>query len=297
MIPAGIAEAISPVTGAVRHAQQVGGGCISNATRVEAAGGIFFLKYGSGEAGATFLAEAEGLRALREAAAGTGLGVPAVLQVRNTGPAAGFLLLEWVEPGRTTKAYWEGFGAALAALHRARAPRTGEDGPYGFGADNFIGRLPQRNRWHREWPAFFREERLVPQMERARQAGRWQPAWSRYAERLLARLEELLPASPHPSMLHGDLWSGNAMATADGRAVLIDPAAYVGDREADLGMTELFGGFDERFYRAYDSAWPLEEGQAARRDLYNLYHLLNHLNHFGGGYAGAVEGLLRRFGG
>ena len=284
------------LVGAVREIRSVGGGCISNASRVEAEGGTFFLKHAEGEAGRTFEAEARGLRALHTAAASTGLSVPEVVFAQDAdGRVAGLLLLRWIEPGRTGRAYWERFGAALALMHRANAPERGAAGPWGFPADNFIGRLPQRNDWRERWPDFFRDCRLVPQFERARRGGVWNRAWDVNADRLLARLDALLPASAHPSVLHGDLWSGNHLPGADGTPWLVDPAAYVGHREADLAMTELFGGFDGRFYDAYRTAFPLETGYEERRDVYNLYHLVNHLNHFGGSYAHQVAAVLQRF--
>jgi protein-ribulosamine 3-kinase len=297
VIPQALAATLAPYTGSISGAASVGGGCIAHATRLQAERGTFFLKHSDTEAGDTFEAEAAGLLALGEAARDTGIGVPRVLAAANRGPGPGHLLLEWIEPGRQDGRYWEGFGTALAALHRSPAPRTDPRGPYGLGSSNFIGRLPQTNRWHSDWPSYFADERLLPQLERARASGHWEPAWSKQGERLLSRLASLLPSAPFPSTLHGDLWSGNVLAGEDGRPWLVDPAAYIGDRETDLAMTELFGGFDARFHRAYQSAWPLQAGYEERRELYNLYHLLNHLNHFGASYAAGVGRILRRFGG
>lgn len=290
-LPEPIAERVRDVVGEVRRAEAVGGGCIANATRVEAGAGTFFLKWADGEAGRTFEAEAAGLRALRSADAP--LVVPEVLAVEDAaGERPGFLLMDWVEAGRPSAPFWTGFGEGLAALHRHAEPA----GRYGFGQSNFIGRLPQPNDWRADWPAFFRSQRLAPQIAMARGSGRWRSGWDAPANVLLARLDDLLPADPPASVLHGDLWSGNFLPTSIGRAALIDPAAYFGHREADLALTELFGGFDGRFYDAYRAAWPLAPGYAERREVYNLYHLLNHLNHFGAGYAGGVERVLRRFG-
>ena len=290
-LPGSIADRVHALAGEVRRAGPVGGGCIANATRVETVGGTFFLKWSEGEAGRTFEAEAAGLRALR--AADAPLVVPEVLAAEDAaGGRPGFLLMDWIEAGRPVGRFWAGFGEALAALHRHTEP----EGRYGFERANFIGRLPQSNAWRTDWPDFFRSQRLAPQIAMARDSGRWRSGWDALADRLLARLGDLLPARPPASMLHGDLWSGNVLTADDGRAALIDPAAYFGHREADLAMTELFGGFDGRFYDAYRAAWPLEPGYAERREVYNLYHLVNHLNHFGAGYAGGVERVLRRFG-
>ena len=269
----------------------VGGGCIAHATRIETERGRFFLKWNDGEAGQTFAAEADGLRTLRTVAPPE-LVVPEVLAVQNGADTTGFLLLDWIEPGRTDRAGWTQFGEALASLHRAAAPGEGR---YGFAEDNWIGSKPQRNGWAADWPTFFGEQRLRAQAETVRQRGAWNAAWDRPLDRLITSLPELLPALPSPSLLHGDLWGGNALATTDGRVALVDPAVYIGHREADLAMTELFGGFDAVFYGGYRAAWPLEPGYTERRDVYNLFHLINHLTH-GPGYAGSVERVLRRVG-
>src|SRR5690606_12243234 len=223
-------------------------------------------------------------RLLRAAAAQADLVVPSVLAAQAANDGSGFLLMAWLEPGQPSRSDWERFGKALAALHRAEAP-SGEDGRYGLGADNWIGSKPQRNGWMASWPRFFGERRLRAQAETVRRRGAWNADWDRPLDRLVARLPELLPEAPPPSVLHGDLWGGNALATADGRFALVDPAVYVGHREADLAMTELFGGFDAAFYAGYRAAWPLEPGYEARREVDNLFHLINHLTH-GPGYAG-----------
>ncbi|PQJ34356.1 fructosamine kinase [Salinibacter sp. 10B] len=260
----------------------VGGGCIANACRVETDGAPFFLKYGDEEVARTFPGEAAGLEAL--AAADSPLTVPSI---RETAPPTddrpGFLVMEWINSGRRGRRFWERFGEGLAALHRHAAEA------YGFDDDNFIGQSPQPNEWMDEWPAFFRSQRLEPQVQMARERGRWQSSWNRPLETLYRRLPELLPETPDASVLHGDLWKGNFMVTAVGEPAIIDPATYYGHREADLAMTELFGGFQDRFYDAYRSAWALDPGYETRRDIYNLYHLLNHLNLFGAGYANSVQ--------
>ena len=260
----------------------VGGGCIANACRVETDGAPFFLKYGDADVARTFPGEAAGLEALD--AADSPLSVPSV---RETAPPdddrPGFLVMEWINAGREGRRFWERFGEGLAKLHQHANDQ------YGFNQDNYIGQSPQPNEWMDEWPAFFRSQRLEPQVQMARERGRWQTDWNRPLEALYRRLPELLPETPEPSVLHGDLWKGNFMVTAVGEPAIIDPATYYGHREADLAMTELFGGFQDQFYEAYRSAWPLEPGYETRRDIYNLYHLINHLNLFGTGYAGSVE--------
>lgn len=266
----------------------VGGGCIANASRIETNGIPYFLKYGDDDVARTFPGEAAGLDAL--AAAESPLIVPTVLE---TAPATderpGFLVMEWINSGRQARGFWEQFGEGLAALHRTGAEE------YGFERDNFIGQLPQQNDWAESWPSFFRTERLEPQVEMARDRGRWHDSWNQPLEALYRRLPDILPANPQSSVVHGDLWKGNFMVTAVGKPALIDPATYYGHREVDLAMTELFGGYEDRFYEAYRSAWGLEPGYETRRDVYNLYHLINHLNHFGGGYAGSVASTLKAF--
>lgn len=290
MLPEALSQALRPHLGAaIRKHASVGGGCIANASRLETDEGTYFLKWGRGEVAQTLPAEAAGLRALRGAR--SPLFVPDVRAVQaETEEAPGFLLMAWIEEGTRGTDFWEAFGQGLAALHRHTAER------YGFDVDNFIGRLPQQNAWEPSWAAFFRAYRLEPQAAMARERGRWSSDWNAPFEALLDQLGALLPEQPPASVLHGDLWSGNFLVEVSGRAALIDPAAYYGHREADLAMTELFGGFSAPFCAAYREAWPLEPGYERRREVYNLYHLINHLNHFGQSYAGSVARILKRFG-
>jgi fructosamine-3-kinase len=267
----------------------VGGGCIANACRLETDASPFFLKYGDESVARTFPGEAAGLEALGEAE--SPLEVPSVLETAPPeGDRPGFLVMEWINAGRKGRRFWEQFGEGLAKLHR----HTEEE--YGFDQDNFIGRTPQQNEWMDNWPTFFRAQRLEPQVELAREQGRWRAEWNESLEALYRRLPEILPGAPEPSVLHGDLWKGNFMVTAVGDPAIIDPATYYGHREADLAMTVLFGGFQDRFYEAYRSAWALEPGYETRQEIYNLYHVINHLNLFGAGYANSVASTLRQFG-
>ena len=179
-------------------------------------------------------------------------------------------------------------GRGLAALHRHEGPR------YGWDEDNFIGASPQENGWRDHWAGFFAERRLAPQLLRAGTKG----MTSEWVERGL-RLKEKLAAffvagQPRPSLLHGDLWHGNAGRLPDGSPVIFDPACYYGDRETDLAMAELFGGFPVSFYAAYREAWPLAEGFEQRKTLYNLYHVLNHFNLFGAAYLGQAQRMMDR---
>ncbi len=268
-------------------AERVGGGCIADAYRVEAEVGVFFLKLGGSDVARTFAAEAAGLRLLKSAR--SPLHVPEIIACEETGPGGGFLLLEWIASGAMTPDAWERLGHGLAALHRVAGPS------YGAPFNNFIGRTPQSNEPSESWIDFFREQRLQPQAERARRAGKWLSGWDAPMDRLYAALHKDLPRRPEASLLHGDLWSGNFMVTEEGTPTLIDPAAYYGHRETDLALTELFGGFDKRFYDAYNEAWPLDGAYEERKSIYNLYHLLNHLNLFGGSYQASVDAVLRQF--
>jgi len=288
MLPSGLRyEFESAVGESVVQVVPVSGGCIAEACRVETLANSFFLKWG--EPPERCAAEAAGLFALREVS--TELYVPNVLwQGPYDAEMHSALLLSWIEAGPECGAVWASLGRGLAQLHCHFAQQ------FGFADNNFIGRLPQRNTWHRMWPTFFRDERLLPQFERARHHGVWRPVWDSPADKMLHNLENWLPARPEASLVHGDLWRGNIISMKDGRAAIIDPAVYFGHREVDLAMTELFGGFDANFYDAYNETWPLAPGYAARRDVYNLYHLLNHLNHFGESYADSIESILFHFG-
>ncbi len=283
-------ERIARLTGSpVREVRPVGGGCVAGATRVDCDRGTFFLKWGRGTVAESLAAEVDGLGTL-EAATGGGLQVPHVLgHAGEEGDQPALLVLEWIEAGVWTPGLLETLGSGLAAMHAVCGDR------YGHGIDNFIGRLPQENGPAADWPEFYRSRRLEPQVREARLRGTWKTAWDRPFEALCRSLEERLPTHPVASTLHGDLWSGNVLASTDGRAVLVDPAVHAGDREADLAMTRLFDGFGDRLYAAYDEAWPRDPGWEDREPIYQLYHLINHLNHFGDAYAGAIERTLRPF--
>jgi fructosamine-3-kinase len=290
--------------------QPVSGGMISQTARIRSGRGEYLLKWGGRGLPGFFAAEARGLELL---AAARAVRVPQVLAYQDSTRTENqelrtdqldepgsrfsvpgsdsFILLEWLQaPPRTDQAAaFEQLGRELAALHRAGAAN------YGLDHDNYLGIVPQQNGWLASWPAFFRDRRLRPQGELARQNGHMRGERSRRFERLLGEVERLLAGhAPAASLLHGDLWSGNVLVGPGGSPALIDPAVSYGDREAELGYTALFGGFPERFYRAYEETWPLPGGWRERRELYNLYHLVNHLNHFGESYGGAVDATLRR---
>jgi len=279
-IEASIAAA-SGVAFRIGAAAPASGGCIHDSFRIDGDGARYFVKTNTARLADAFAAEADGLAALIAA----GMRAPRPL---GNGVASGraYLVMEHLD--LTGRGDWAAMGRALAAMHRTTGRR------FGWRRDNFIGSTPQSNRGHDDWTGFWRDARLLPQLALAARNG----LGSRLVdagERLAAMLPRLLAGhAPQASLLHGDLWSGNAAFLPDGSPVLFDPAVYFGDREADLAMTELFGGFPPSFYAAYAEAWPLDAGYALRRDLYNLYHVLNHANLFGGGYAAQAEALIGR---
>ncbi|MEE8585390.1 MAG: fructosamine kinase family protein [Acidobacteriota bacterium] len=288
-------EVIRNATGkaaAVRSMAPVGGGCINQASRIELEDGRrFFLKSNPRPLPRLFESEAEGLLALRQADC---LRVPEV--VATGGGREGlphFILMEYIPTGRPGPGFFEKFGRGLAQLHRQA---RGEQ--FGFENDNYLGSTPQPNQWTSDWVRFVRQCRLGHQLKMARQNGLSDPEMDRLGQRLLDRLDDWIghPDEP-PGLLHGDLWGGNYLCDDRADPVLIDPAAYYGRGEADLAMTQLFGGFDASFYHAYEDVHPLAPGSQERLEIYKLYHLLNHLNLFGRSYFSGCMGILRRFGG
>jgi protein-ribulosamine 3-kinase len=284
---ADLASALSRSTGRrvePAPAERVGGGSISDCVRWNGEGGALFVKLGPEAHFEMFSAEADGLRELASASA---LRVPRVLGV-GTAPGQAFLALEWVEFGGARSRTESALGTGLARLHRVTAAH------FGWHRDNTIGATPQHNAWTDDWPRFFAGQRLGYQLELAARkgyGGRLIDRGHRLCEQIAAYFEG---HRPRPSLLHGDLWGGNWAADVSGEPVIFDPAAYYGDREADLAMTRLFGGFGRGFYHAYASEWPLDPGAPQRVDLYNLYHVLNHLNLFGGGYGAQAEAMIER---
>jgi len=265
-------------------AGQAHGGSINTCYRWESDVGPLFVKVAAAERRAMLEAEAVGLEELRRAAA---VRVPRVLGVGAHGSRA-WLALEWIQLSAHTGPAEALLGELLAAQHRCTAPE------FGWYRNNTIGSTAQLNDWLGEWVEFWRERRLRYQLELAARNGH-DGRLLRGGEALLERLGGFFTNyRPVPSLLHGDLWGGNWGVEAGGGPVIFDPAVYYGDREADLAMTRLFGGFGEQFYTAYEASWPLDAGWRIRTDLYNLYHVLNHLNLFGAGYSGQALALLER---
>jgi len=280
-----IATQIGDVTGepfAPGQQHDVGGGCINRALVLDDGSRRYFVKLNQAARREMFVAEAAGLRAIADSET---VRVPTPI---CDGTAAGraYLVLEYLPLQGGTRTSMAQLGTQLAAMHRHTQER------FGWNIDNTIGSTPQLNDPDTNWVRFLRAKRLGYQLSFAAERG-YGGRLQRHGEQLLEQLDVFFSDyRPIPSLLHGDLWGGNVSATRDDCPVIFDPAVYFGDREADLAMTELFGGFPDAFYRAYREAWPLDPGYNVRRDLYNLYHVLNHLNLFGGGYAGQAQRLI-----
>jgi fructosamine-3-kinase len=278
---------VGGLPGPHRILRDLSGGCINRACAVETGAGKVLVKSNASAPPDFFLREREGLEAL--AAARSSLVIPKVLALHmpdtGVGPAA--LVLEWLEPAAPDPGMWEELGRGLAALHRVTSGR------YGFGADNYMGATPQPNGWMEGWGSFVVERRIGHLTRLLAGAGALAPEARRTYDRLLERIPGLLDHRPAPSLLHGDLWRGNFLATTRGPAV-IDPAVYHGDRETDLAMMRLFGGFPETVFDAYREVWPLPDGWKEREPFYRLYHLLNHQLLFGGPYGAEALAIAKR---
>ncbi len=280
-----IATHISQVTGKPfdpDDRRPVGGGCINQGYRLSGGDRAYFVKLNQASQIAMFEAEAAGLRDMQETRT---IRVPTPICYGTEG-ATGYLVLEWIELGRSGSQSWQEMGRQLAAMHRATS-RSG----FGWQRNNTIGSTPQMNPWTTDWTEFWVEHRIGFQLHLAKRRGGHFPQ----AERLLKAIPALLADhKPQPSLVHGDLWSGNAAISRSGEPVIFDPATYYGDREVDIAMTELFGGFPSEFYRGYNQVWPLDSGYQQRKTLYNLYHILNHFNLFGSGYESQANRMIEQ---
>ena len=259
-------------------------------------GSAVFMKCNAIKNLSFFEAEAKGLEALRNS---NTIGVPKPLALgTDKAQRMSFLLMEYLERAAKLTRYWEMFGRELAALHRADCSAfTVVDGsnnfPFGFTHNNYIGASPQINTPKENWITFFRECRLLPQIKMAERY--LDSRMHKQFTKLVDHLDSYLVEPEFPSLIHGDLWSGNAVCGPNGKAWILDPAAYVGHYEAELAMTELFGSNPDSFYASYHEVNRIDSGYRDRRDLYNLYHMLNHLNLFGGSYRSSVQRILNRY--
>lgn len=267
--------------GSITSSRAVGGGCINNGMILQAeAGGSFFLKTNNTTPADMFAREAEGLQSLR-----TDDG-PTVPEPYLYGDE--FILMQDLSPSRRRDGFWPELGRRLAALHNHTNDR------YGFAHDNYVGSTPQPNPWVGNGAVFFAEQRLIYMARLARQRNLLNDADFERVESMASRLSELIPDQP-ASLIHGDLWSGNIISDANGNPAIIDPATHYGWAEAELAMMTLFGSFPDSFIQSYQEVRPLESGFRARFSIYNLYHLLNHLNIFGRSYLSQVQSILRRY--
>ena len=282
-----IERAIGDATGIrfrIEHRTAAGGGCINSAWVITSGAQRFFVKTNDAARASMFEAEAAGLAELRSTHA---VRVPQPV-CSGADDAASWIVLEHLELRPRSRATDAALGTALASMHRCTRDR------FGWHRDNTIGSTPQVNPSAADWPTFWRDHRLGFQLDLAERNGHRGRVQDQGAK-LLAAVPRFFSAyAPIPSLLHGDLWSGNAAADESGAPVIFDPAVYYGDREADVAMTELFGGYSTSFQAAYREAWPLDSGYEARKSLYNLYHVLNHLNLFGGGYLHQAEAMIER---
>ncbi len=280
-----IADEIAATTGqpfSARSERSVGGGCINAASVLEGDGRKYFIKLNRASGLEMFAAEAAGLQELSKAHA---VRVPRPV-CWGAAEGSAYLAMEYLELSGGGRGGLELLGQQLAKMHRFAGDK------YGWQRDNTIGSTPQINTPSDDWVAFWRRHRLGFQLEFAAQngyTGRLQHGGAQLLEEVGAFFTTYKPL---PSLLHGDLWSGNYAVNSQSNPVIFDPAVYYGDREADLAMTELFGGFGSRFYDAYRDAYPLDPGYRVRKTLYNLYHIINHVNLFGGGYLGQAERMI-----
>lgn len=269
----------------LKSAQLIAAGNHNQGIQLKTSEGVFFLKLNFDHERDVLSKEAEGLRLLRKS---TFLKIP---QIYGFGRVEdyNFLLSEYIQGSRHQVDYWEDLGLGLAHLHLNNKKQ------FGLESDNYIASLPQKNQFHDNWVDFYIEQRLEPMLGKAYFDRLIPLDFLKKFQAIYPKLDMLLPKEK-ASLLHGDLWSGNVICGSDGKPCLIDPAVYYGHREMDLAFSRLFGGFDSRFYEAYESVLPLEPDFESRMSLYNLYPLLVHLNLFGTAYLPGIEKIINRFG-
>ena len=280
-----IARAITQATGkkfAIASTKSVSGGCINQGYKVSNNDAEYFVKLNQASQVEMFVAEALGLKQMY---ATNTITIPKPI-CWGTADSSSYIVLQWLNLGGGSNESWTKMGRQLAAMHR-----QGTNNHFGFEVNNTIGSTPQINNWLDNWADFFAEQRIGYQLKLAKRNGGNFPDTNKVID---AVKNHLIDRQPEASILHGDLWSGNAAITSDGAPVIFDPATYYGDREADLAMTELFGGFSAAFYRGYNEAWQLDSGYQQRKSIYNLYHILNHFNLFGGGYGSQAARIIKQ---
>lgn len=271
----------------IQNERSVSGGSINRAHQLETDQGSFFLKWNHSSPDDFFEVEAKGLELLKSANSGLRIPSVAAWQMQESG-TPGFLLLEYINEGSGNSSDSFTFGSQLAVLHNSKADN------FGLSYNNYIGSLPQENGEYEDWNTFFAEKRINPQLKMAVDSGKLSQGLLANWKRLVNRLDVLLPPT-EPSLIHGDLWSGNYLFDEHGVAVLIDPAVYYGHPEMDLAFSKMFGGFSGAFYEGYESVSPLPGGFLDRVPVYNMYPLLVHVNLFGGHYISQFERFIRKF--
>jgi fructosamine-3-kinase len=267
---------------AIANTKSVSGGCINQGYRVSSKDRTYFVKLNDVSNVKMFAAEALGLKQMYATKTIT---VPQPI-CWGTAANSSYLVLQWLDLGSGSNQSWTEMGRQLAAMHR-----VGTSKDFGWSRNNTIGSTPQINTWMDNWADFFAEQRIGYQLKLAKRRGGNFPELNRVVDLVRNKLTE---RQPQASLVHGDLWSGNAAISSDGAPIILDPATYYGDRETDLAMTELFGGFPTAFYHGYNEAWSLDSGYGQRKSIYNLYHVLNHFNLFGGGYANQAQTIIQR---
>ncbi|MEN9520166.1 MAG: hypothetical protein RLZZ381_2754 [Cyanobacteriota bacterium] len=280
-----IAQAISRETEqefAIANTKSVSGGCINQGYRVSSEDRTYFVKLNNVAQVDMFAAEALGLKQMYATQTIT---VPQPI-CWGTAANSSYLVLQWLDLGGGSNQSWTEMGRQLAAMHR-----VGSSKDFGWSRNNTIGSTPQINTWMDNWADFFAQQRIGYQLKLAKRRGGNFPEQNRVVDAVREKLAEW---QPQASLVHGDLWSGNAAISSDGAPIILDPATYYGDRETDLAMTELFGGFPTAFYQGYNQTWSLDSGYRHRKSIYNLYHVLNHFNLFGGGYASQAQTIIQR---
>jgi fructosamine-3-kinase len=291
VLPSELANSLPSHIGAIRDAVRLGGGMVAASSLVVTDKGHFFVKWKTDSPKSFFRLEADGLNRLR---ATNTLRIPEVIAYADDeDDQFPFLALEYIQPQPPSnpKQFADSLGQGLAALHRIRPTFVG----YGLDVDNFLGSQPQRNTPAAAWVEFYRDNRLLPQIQRARTLNLIPPHRFRLLDLLIERLESLYKGhNPESSMIHGDLWAGNLLGAGD-QPVLIDPAVYFADREMELAYMQLFSGFSNRIFEAYHASYPIDSDYENRKPLHQLYPLLIHLNHFGEQYGPDVDAVCRYY--
>ncbi|MDJ0728763.1 MAG: fructosamine kinase family protein [Crocosphaera sp.] len=279
-----ISQHISETTGksfTVETQKSVSGGCINQGYCLIGSDVKYFVKINHASKVEMFAAEALGLKEMAQTQT---IRVPKPICWGMT-ERSSYIVLEWLEFGRSSNHSWEEMGRNLAKMHNYQGKSK-----FGWSQNNTIGSTQQVNNWAEKWANFFADYRIGFQLKLAARKGRNFGNYNQIVEKVRQILSKV---NPQPSLVHGDLWSGNVAVTEVGEPVILDPATYYGDREVDIAMTELFGGFPAAFYRGYNEIFPLDQGYRKRKTLYNLYHILNHFNLFGGGYGSQANFMIQ----